>query len=351
MTKKKSGRHVRTGRQKSPPRTRKRHSPETDDSEFDAPEMIHMPADPRAIERTTFDLTRLIKDQNIETEDHLNSLMKRVSGTANPRSLFKSHKPTPLEQAQELVYQAFESPTETQRIALAKQALTLSEDCADAYVILAEHCRTPGEARPYYEKAVAAGERAIGAENFKEYEGHFWGHIETRPYMRAREGLAAVLWVLGERPEAVEHYRDMLRLNPGDNQGIRYMLLRSLLWLGDTDAAAKLLDQDEYKDDGMAEWLYSRALVAFRQQGATDAAVAALRQAFEQNPHVPPYLIGKKRLPRALPPYMGWGDEAEAQHYAVDAGRVWLSDMPALTWLKREFNALPPGALTRKPPR
>ena len=38
----------------------------------------------------------------------------------------------------------------------------------------------------YYAKGVEAGELALGPKGFKQYAGHFWGFLETRPYMRAR---------------------------------------------------------------------------------------------------------------------------------------------------------------------
>jgi hypothetical protein len=121
------------------------------------------------------------------------------------------------------------------------------------------------------------------------------------------------------------------------------MLLRCLLIVGDNDEAEKLLEQ--FSDDGMAEWLYSRAFLTFRQKGATPAAEVHLLAAFEQNPFVPEYLLGRQRMPRTLPPFMGWGDQAEAQHYAVDAGRIWLTDPAALAWFKQIFDSLPPGTL------
>ena len=34
---------------------------------------------------------------------------------------------------------------------------------------------------------------ALGPRGFKQYAGHFWGFLETRPYMRARAGLAGTL--------------------------------------------------------------------------------------------------------------------------------------------------------------
>ena len=50
--------------------------------------------------------------------------------------------------------------------------------------------------------------------------------------------LATALERLGRDAQAVEHYRDLLRLNPGDNQGVRYLYLPLLLRLGfDAEAA------------------------------------------------------------------------------------------------------------------
>lgn len=44
-----------------------------------------------------------------------------------------------------------------------------------------------------------------------------------------RSGLAAALWRLGRHQEAIGHYQAMLKLNPNDNQGIRYVLAGYLL--------------------------------------------------------------------------------------------------------------------------
>src|SRR5437667_9709367 len=46
---------------------------------------------------------------------------------------------TPLDQAQDLMYQAFEEEDPERRVELARQALATSPDCADAYVLLAQH--------------------------------------------------------------------------------------------------------------------------------------------------------------------------------------------------------------------
>jgi tetratricopeptide (TPR) repeat protein len=132
-------------------------------------------------------------------------------------------EPSPLDQARELAIQAAEAHDPRRTIALAKQALALSPDCAEAYYLLADHARTRKEALNLFEQAVAAAGRVLGPEFFVEGEGHFWGLLETRPYMRARLALAEALWSAGRRVEAAEHLGEMLRLNPGDNQGVRYI--------------------------------------------------------------------------------------------------------------------------------
>ena len=92
---------------------------------------------------------------------------------------------TPLVQAHEVLLRAYQTPAPDQKADLAKQALEICPDCADAYVLLAELSGKSRQALELYEKGVAAGERALGPEAFRENAGRFWGVLETRPYMRA----------------------------------------------------------------------------------------------------------------------------------------------------------------------
>src|SRR5205823_7151517 len=106
----------------------------------------------------------------------------------------EADRDTPLGQAQAFMYRAFEERDEERRVQLAKDALAICPDCADAYVLLAEHATSRKEALRLYEQGMAAGERALGAEAFQREVGHFWGILETRPYLRARLGLVHALW-------------------------------------------------------------------------------------------------------------------------------------------------------------
>jgi tetratricopeptide (TPR) repeat protein len=207
------------------------------------------------------------------------------------------------------VYDAFDA-VGRRRVILARQALEVSPDCADAYVVLAESAAGPARALPLYEAAVAAGERAISAARFAELAGHFWGVLETRPYMRARLGLAQTLAALHRDGEAELHYRALLQLNPNDNQGVRYLLLGGVVRTGrDDDEALALMRQ--YPDDVAAEWQFTWALVDFRQ-GRLEDADKRLAAALDYNPAVPLMLAaGTGPLPVPGPTVMlGGPDEA-----------------------------------------
>ena len=223
------------------------------------------------------------------------------------------------------------------RLTLAHEALATSPDCADAYVLLAEEADTVGRAMELYRQGVAAGERALGKEYFEANAGMFWGILETRPYMRAREGLANTLWHLNRKDEAIEHYFEMLRLNENDNQGVRYMLTDLLLLTNRYDDLAELLHR--YEDEASAVWLYTRALLNFHNEGKSAKADKALKAALKQNRHVPEYLTGKKRIPNRLPAYMGLGDDDEAVHYAASHLNYWRRTPGAIEWLTESLKA------------
>jgi tetratricopeptide (TPR) repeat protein len=172
------------------------------------------------------------------------------------------HASEPRYRAEDLIYEAWEAAG-PRRAVLARKALALWPDCADGYVLLAQAASSLEEARELLERGVAAGERTVGRRVFVEDAGDFWLIFETRPYMRARATLAATLWRLGRREEAVEHQRELLRLNPRDNQGLRYRQANWLLALECYDELEEL--SPPTPATGMPPgFTYTRALAAVR---------------------------------------------------------------------------------------
>lgn len=238
----------------------------------------------------------------------------------------------PAARAEQILEEAFETPDPRERVRLAREALEVYPDCVDAYVLLAENAPSRKEARALYEKGVAAGERLLGPDFFRQNAGHFWGLLETRPYMRAREGLANALWTAGRRAEAIGHLQEMLRLNPNDNQGVRYTLASYLLQ-EDRDAELEALLR-QFPEEGSVLWAYTRALAAFRKEGDTPAARKLLREAKKENPQVLDYLLGQKFPPMEQPPYYSRGDESEAIVYAQMFLGAWKNTVGAGAWLR-----------------
>jgi tetratricopeptide (TPR) repeat protein len=237
---------------------------------------------------------------------------------------------TPLERAQDLAHEAMDATGRLQ-IKLARRALAISEDCADAWIVLADAVSSPQAAVELYERGMRAGEAVIGAEQFESLRGKFWLHIETRPYMHARLGLAQALIDLERHADAAAHFRALLELNPADNQGVRYILLAHLLHEGANDEAGRLLA--EYGDDSQALWPYGRLLWRYRSEGDTESTREAFTLAVGANPHVVKYLLDPDAMPSPDAAAFELGSREEAAYVADALLDAFESTEGALEWL------------------
>jgi hypothetical protein len=106
----------------------------------------------------------------------------------------------------------------------------------------------------------------------------------------------------------------MLKLDPNDNQGIRYVLAGHLLELGDTAALKKLIKK--YTEDGSAAWLHTQASLAFQDKDANAGQIA--KDAWQANDHVPAVLAGAQPLVASRNGYITMGGEDEAADYVEE---------------------------------
>lgn len=287
------------------------------------------------MEQQMADLGKLMADQDFENIDEANDFLRDLLGSTG--GMIPRHEAeTPAEKAQELIFQAIDAPERRAR-KLIKDALKLDPNCVDAHILLGKMTDNLPEAILQFRKAVTAGAQSLGDEAFKENVGHFWGLVETRPYMRAVQSLASALWNYGEVDEAVTLYQELLSLNPGDNQGIRYQLLDALLLLRRHDEAADLLERF---DDGMAHWAYNQALLLFRTEGRSEKARKALEEALDVNEYVPDFLLGIEEMPDPdeMPEMISFGDESEAVSYVFGAFPLWAATPGAQYWLNENLS-------------
>jgi tetratricopeptide (TPR) repeat protein len=138
---------------------------------------------------------------------------------------------------------------------------------------------------------------------------------------------------MGEKTAAISHFNDILRLNPNDNQGLRYPLLGYLLEENRDREARELMDR--FPGEGSAAWLFSKALLKFKREGQNPKTDGRLMKALDYNPFVILYLLGIKKLPKRIPDTIGIGDNDEAAEYAAGSLHVWYQVPGALEWLAR----------------
>jgi tetratricopeptide (TPR) repeat protein len=235
-----------------------------------------------------------------------------------------------LQRAQDLAHEAMDASGRLQ-IKLARRALAISEDCTDAWLVLADAAATPQKAAELYERGMRAGEAAIGADRFESLRGAFEKDPETQPYLQARLGLAEALADQGRHADAVAHYRALLELDPNDSLGVRYILLAHLLREGANDDAGRLLA--EYEDDTQAMWPYGRLLWRYRTDGDAETTREAFAAAVGANPHVVKYLRDPDTMPDPDAPSFELGSREEAAYVADALFDAFGSTEGALEWL------------------
>ena len=73
----------------------------------------------------------------------------------------------------------------------------------------------------HFEVGVRIGELSLeeGFDGLLE-----WGHVDNRPFLRCMHGYGLCLWRLGRNEDAMEVFNRMLRMNPSDNQGVRFLI-------------------------------------------------------------------------------------------------------------------------------
>lgn len=260
----------------------------------------------------------------------LRALMERTLGDLNP------NRRSDESQAQELVYDAMEASTWERRLRLVRQALELDPENVDALLMLEASSDFKGEERiEALRRIVAVGAKRLGNKAFKELVPHFWGFHETRPYMRARQELAATLHGAGRLDEAVQEWVEMLALNENDNQGVRYELLPTLLEQGRLDEARALMER--FQDEGEWSVVFAWSLVLERHLSGDDAAATkALAVARKQNPYMEVYLKGHRKLPKNLPSSYSSGSKEEALCFAKVLMAAWKAHSAAVMWLSKQ---------------
>ncbi|KAF5326034.1 hypothetical protein D9611_000722 [Ephemerocybe angulata] len=164
--------------------------------------------------------------------------------------------------------------------------------------------------------------------------GHFWGLLETRPYMRVLNALLEMYFQANETAKSADMGIEMLRLCPGDNMGIRSKLGSALIRdgrYGDALSFAQAWSTKSTMDTGMppkrggtlfkkptnkalsaaeeerlsdrwssGELMHTAALASFKLFGDCELLRQYLRIASKVNPYILVRILGNIRRPNTL---------------------------------------------------
>ena len=292
---------------------------------------INLRTGPGMLEQSMRRIGKMIEASGAGTPEQINAfLAANVTGRALPEDAAPGAATDPRERATDLCYEA-QGQRSRRALQLLREALRLDPDCAEAYVMLAQRQSDPTEAEALYRRGVEAGRRSLGTQAFEDPGYPFWGAIESRPFMRALSGLAESLERQDRLEEAADVLRDALKLNPGDNQGLRYRYVPVLIALGRLGEAKAMVESPDYRDDVSALFEFAAALIAFKQ-GRRDEAEDLRDRAAARCPSAVPFILNPEVLPPGLPPWSP-GAETEGLMIADLLSDVWLSDPSAARWL------------------
>lgn len=145
---------------------------------------------------------------------------------------------------------AYEANSKREALKYAKKALKMDKSCLDAEVLIADlSIDDPEKLKAKYERLIKKAEKSLKEEGIFDEDsiGHFWGIMETRPYMRLRGLYLKLIVSMGKLKKAVSQCQELLELSSSDNLGVRYTLINLYAYFEDEINAMKIYKN--YKED------------------------------------------------------------------------------------------------------
>ena len=186
----------------------------------------------------------------------------------------------------------------------------------------------------FCQAAVSIGLHAI-PKRFRWDRGKIrWSDLRNRPFMRAYHSLGLCRMDQERWDDAIESLAKLLRVNPNDNQGTRYLLPKC--WFEKNEISAILRHCRKYRNDIGPEILYSNAL-ALILDGQLEEAKTALEDCVVDLPLISKELL-KQRHPEPKSRYPGRvtvGGKDQAWVYWKEYGKYWENSEDAIALLRQ----------------
>jgi len=291
----------------------------------------------RSVESSTYELWRQTSDMDFKNQSEIDSAIKRLLVNGKLKVVPPRNQE---EEAQLLMYRAFEGKTKAKRIFMARKALNIFPDCTDACVLLAaEDSADFRDAEMMYRRGVESWRRVLGEEFIRDNMGDLWGYVRARPLLRAMNGLAIDLWELKRYNESNHVMLDIIAHNRNDNMGVRLVLMRNFILLNKPKEALKLFEIKEFMEDTRPDWIFGKALARFGDEGFTPKANSELEYASKKYPLFVQCMVDPDSMVDPAPgsdDYLSMPNVFQAVDFLVDA---WELVPGAMEWLEGRKSA------------
>ncbi|MCX6968668.1 MAG: hypothetical protein NTV93_00750 [Verrucomicrobia bacterium] len=246
------------------------------------------------------------------------------------------------EMARGLVRTALRVRSRTKKSALLRLAVAQDSDCPEARIELADLDFQAGN----FKACLQAYEELADKESTRWHskQALWWIDRETRPYLRAIYGRSMTQWHLGRFAPAAKTLEDLLRLNPKDNQGARFLIPMLHLLAESPERAAAYFDKyaGQYpRDFSEPSFLFGWALT-YSLEGREAEARAKYSEGILKNIYLAPMLLELDEPPRSL--YLP-NDRAEpnyAAEFVESYAVLWDKEPGALRLLREVYSELLP---------
>lgn len=130
---------------------------------------------------------------------------------------------------------------------LLNLALEMDKDCVQTYIGYICAYGAIGDENKREEAVRTAYKKTL--KKFPKWPKQMkWGYLDNREYLRAIQYMGELYWDNGENEKAIELFRLLLKLNPHDNQGVRYEI--AALYAGLTgEDVNRMTDEGNQKQD------------------------------------------------------------------------------------------------------
>ena len=165
-----------------------------------------------------------------------------------------------------------------------------------------------------------------------DFDGYIeWSSLENRPFLRSMHGAVLCYLQLRQRRNAVRLMKKMLKWNPNDNQGVRFLIGSEYLRLDEVDQARSIFENEA---DHYPPYHYELALLHLGNREWI-AAATSLRRGFAANGYIAELLIGYLD-PQPLAIWHGgnlWEPET-AVDYVRRYGSLWRRSSFSISFLR-----------------